>query len=236
MKNARLICAVLAVAACTATGHAEHPHSPPPPGDPYLTNRLGRSWCEPIYTGYLIADGRYIDAPYIVEQRGYKTMVNGVQVGRVDPRCVLPLPEPEAVTEDPGMPRDLTQDTSLGEALRHPVTVAKLRYWDHIGLKGQARLEAEMECFRSFPCVADVEDTGEEGYNANTRIVRLTDQAGVSKLRAVRLTPRDPKPPPPRRDSSQVDGDGHESHREKARAGAPSVGALRWHCSREGAS
>jgi len=45
-------------------------HSAPPAGDEFLTNRFGRTWSEPIYRGFLIMDGQYIDAPYVVEQRG----------------------------------------------------------------------------------------------------------------------------------------------------------------------
>ncbi|MFO7871562.1 MAG: hypothetical protein R6V03_09050 [Kiritimatiellia bacterium] len=113
MKSTHVSIAVLMAVLALCGDAAAYQHAPPPAGDPCLTNRFGRSWSDPIYTGYLLVDGRYIDAPYVVEQRGYKIMVNGVQVERVDPRCVLPSPPPEPVTEDPGMPQDLTKDSPL---------------------------------------------------------------------------------------------------------------------------
>jgi len=197
MKDARLICAVVVLAAWAAIGHAEYPHAPPPESDPFLTNRLGRSWGEPIYTGYLIADGRYIDAPYVVEQRGYKIMVNGAQVERIDPRCVLPLPPPEPVTEDPGMPTDLTRDSSVSDAFMHPVTQANRRYWDHLGLEGQARVDTQIAYFKMLPCIADVLDTGQPGISMDTRNIELVDRAGQSKECMIYLKPRTPSPAPP---------------------------------------
>ena len=169
-----------------------YPHAEPPRGDPSLTNRFGRSWSEPIYTGYLIVDGQYIEAPYIVEQRGYRTMVNGIQVGTRDQRSVLPLPPPPAVTEDPGIPNDLTENSTLGEALRHPVTVAKRRYWDYIDLKGQERLNLEKAYFSSLPCVARVDDTGQPGVFDSRRVV-LYDHTGDNTLCMFRLSPTPPK-------------------------------------------
>ena len=170
----------------------EFKHAAPPPSDPCLTNRFGRSWSKPISTGYLVVRGRYIDAPYVVEQRGYKIFVNNVRTARLDPRLVLPLPEPPPVTEDPGMPQDLTRDSTLGHALMHPVTIAKWRYWYHIGLYGQKRIKAEWQFFSSLPCIAKVEDTKQPGIG-NTRKLRLWDHQGKSMDLPVPLAPRPPR-------------------------------------------
>ena len=188
MKLKHTLTILLFTTLLTVTVLAEYPHAAPPQGDPSLTNRLGRSWSEPIYTGYLLVDGQYIEAPYIVEQRGYRTMVNGVQVERRDPRAVLPLPAPLPVTEDPGMPGDLTKNSTLGEALRHPITVAKRQYWDYIGLKGQKRLDLEKAYIASLPCVARVEDTGQPGVFDSRRVV-IHGYSGEKELCMFFLSP-----------------------------------------------
>lgn len=133
-------------------------HADPPPGDEFLTNRFGRSWGEPVWTGHLIVNGQYVDAPYVVEQRGFVTLVNGVRVDdSVDIRLVLPLPPPPPVTEDPGFPTNITRDTPLGRALMNPTVMAKWKYWNHIGLTGEARTQAETNYLARLPCVARVE-------------------------------------------------------------------------------
>ena len=168
-------------------------HATPPPGDECLTNRLGRLWGKPIDTGYLIVDGKYIDAPYIVEQRGYKVFVNGVQVDRLDPRSVLPLPPPAPVTEDPGMPDDLTRDSSLGQAIMDSTVVEKWRYWMHINLYGEERVRAEIEYLSSLPCIARVEDTKRQGLGRHTRQLRLWDHKGRTLELPVPLAPSPPR-------------------------------------------
>ena len=42
-----------------------------------MVERFGMSRAEPVYTGYVFINGRYLDAPYIVEQRGVGLFING---------------------------------------------------------------------------------------------------------------------------------------------------------------
>ena len=52
-----------------------------PPGAPddypALEGWFGRSRLEPVWEGWLIADGRYVEAPYVVEHRGRHLYING---------------------------------------------------------------------------------------------------------------------------------------------------------------
>lgn len=192
IRNVALGFATLIIFAVTVM--ADWEHAPSPPGDEYLTNRFGVSWSEPIYSGYLLVDGKYIDAPYIVEQRGYKIMVNGTQVERIDPRTVLPLPSPEPVTEDPGLPQDLTHDSSLAAATWNTVYKKKRQYWDHLGLSGEERVRQTVEYLSQFPNIARVEDTGESRGPVG-RLLMLYDHRGQSMPLGIESGTPSPKPP-----------------------------------------
>ncbi len=185
---------------CSSTALAGREHSAPPPGDPCLTNRFGRSWSEPIYSGYLFVDGRYIDAPYVVEQRGYILLVNGVRTEPgADIRRVLPPPPPApppANPKDPGAPTDLTRESSLVEVLMHPVVGAKQRYWSNTGFYGEERVKATIEYLEAIPSVARVEDTGEEVLR-NQRSITIYDHHGRRIGLNVPLGPLPPPPPKP---------------------------------------
>ncbi len=86
--------------------------------DPYATNWFGCSFSEPIYSGYVFVKGKYIDAPYVVEQRGFALFINGVFIeNSVNPRLVYPDPPKAPVTEDPGFPADLTATNGVIEAM-----------------------------------------------------------------------------------------------------------------------
>ena len=181
-----------ALCALALSSPAEWEHAPPPPGDEFLTNRLGRTWGEPIYNGYLLVNGQYIDAPYVVEQRGYVVFANGVRVENgVDVRTVLPMPEPPPVTEDPGPPTALTHDSSLDRVVLDPVYERKRRFWDYIGLSGEERVRADIEYLSRMPCVARVEDTHE--YQVGGRRLILHGVDGMTMPLGIATAPRAPR-------------------------------------------
>jgi hypothetical protein len=164
--------------------------SEPPVGDEFLTNRFGRTWSEPIYSGYLVVDDHYVDAPYVVEQRGFVIMVNGERVDdAVDIRMVLPPPEPEPVTIEPGpIPAEFTHDTSLYQVLEHPFDLKYRLYWDYLGMQGQGRIDACVRYYRSLPCISNVVDTGKSDIRG-TRVLQITDNRGLSLKCFIGLEP-----------------------------------------------
>ena len=180
----------LGIAASALSAYREY--AEPPPGDPCLTNRFGRSWSDPIFKGFLVADGEYVDAPYVVEQRGYKVFVNNVQVERVNPLCVLPRPF-TPLAEDPGMPTDLTRSSSLAEMTMHPILLRKNRHWDHLGLRGAERIRRQIDYFKAMPNVADAVET--DPMCGNTMLT-LTDHRGNSLGIMIQTEPYVPKPIP----------------------------------------
>ena len=182
----------LGIAASALSAYREY--AEPPPGDPCLTNRFGRSWSDPIFKGFLVADGEYVDAPYVVEQRGYKVFVNNVQVERVNPLCVLPRPF-TPLAEDPGMPTDLTRSSSLAEMTMHPILLRKNRHWDHLGLRGAERIRRQIDYFKAMPNVADAVET--DPMCGNTMLT-LTDHRGNSLGIMIQTEPYVAKPIPER--------------------------------------
>src|SRR3989339_59858 len=108
-------------------------HADPPPGDEFLTNRFGRSWSEPISNSFVIAEGKFIDGPHVVEQRGYAIFVNGARItDGYDIRYILPLPEPEPVTKDPGTPTNVMKDTSIWKFSLDKQYDDKKSYWSYL--------------------------------------------------------------------------------------------------------
>ncbi|MBA4387728.1 MAG: hypothetical protein C0404_07085 [Verrucomicrobia bacterium] len=199
----QFIVALLAVAVSLASSGnviGQFPHAPPPPGDPYLTNRFGISWGAPISSGFLIAGGKYIDAPYVVEQRGYVIFVNNARVeDGCDVRLVLPEPARPIVTEDPGFPTNLTRETPLGTALMNPVSLAKESYWSYKGIYGEERVKKSIDFYGAFPCVAKVENRG--ALIGEDIGLRLTDHSGKKVGTIVPMKPIPPRDlPPPDKD------------------------------------
>ena len=185
-----------ALCALALSSPAEWEHAPPPPGDEFLTNRLGRTWGEPIYNGYLLVDGQYIDAPYVVEQRGYVVFANGVRVeNHVDVRTVLPMPEPPPVTEDPGPPTALTRESTVWQMTLDPIYEKKRRYWDHIGLSGEERVRVHMDYLSQMPCIARVADTGQSGPRG--QLITVYGHDGESMDMRIMTAPRAPRLLPP---------------------------------------
>ncbi len=203
MSHAVLACLSSFFFICTAVfslaQSPAHPyrHADPPLDDPHLIERFGRSWSEPITNGYLIVGNTYIDAPYIVEQRGYMIFVNNVQVAYgTDPRDVLPLPPDPVVTEDPGVPTNLTVASSAVDALVHAVTQRKMEYWWSVPLKGQAYTDAFKAYMLALPCVVSVDPMPEDGPVT----YRITDHAGEYVIVELALG----KPPPRKAPSDEV--------------------------------
>ena len=169
-------------------------HVDPPAGDPYLVNHFGFSWSAPIYSGYLIVRGQYIEAPYVVEQRGYGIFVNGIKVeDAVDLRTLFPIPEPPPVTEDPGLPTSITQNTPLPEALSDPMVAKMHDYWNYKQTWGDERIKEAVDYFKKLPCIRNVEQLRPD-------TIKVTDNSGLTINILVARTP----PPPDHKPSDEV--------------------------------
>lgn len=120
-----LFSCALALGAWGPVGAETHPGAPPQPGpDAVQTGdaagkgeeqailELGITEGQPVDEGFVFLEGRYIEAPYRVDQRGGSLFINGVFLRK----CAgWPLRWFKPVTEDPGVPNGLTRDSNMDD-------------------------------------------------------------------------------------------------------------------------
>jgi len=142
-------------------------------GDVWATNWFGVSKSAPIYSGWLIVKGKYIDAPYIVEQRGFGIFVNDVMVEQaVQPKLVFspkqgPFP---AADIDPGSPMDLSKTNTGRQAMVNGVSSMKKRYLRRVYTNDEEYVEHLKKYYESLPCVASATIEG-KGPSAEIVII-----------------------------------------------------------------
>lgn len=138
---------------------------------------------EPIDSGFFFWDGKYIEAPYVIENRNNAVFINGF---RITP---YPYKRPDLnITEDPGFPPGVTRKTSLDDLRaikwkgKMPHTSAKFHYLWRTYSKEQAQ-EKMMDYYRSLPCIKEAMRVRGDG-------VRLTDYKGNSIVRDLYISGR----------------------------------------------
>ncbi len=135
----------------------------PDPNDPYAVSTFGITKGEPITNGFLFVNGRYVDSPYVVEERGYAIFVNGIYVKKaVSDKVVYPSPP---VTEDPGLPKDLSRTNRVQDAFPHPVVNAKYEYL-RAQYEGKELIQNLIDYYKSLPSVAKIERDPEAGIGS----------------------------------------------------------------------
>lgn len=191
----KLLCAITLLLAPSVVFGKTYPpgweYSEPSADDEFMTNRFGRTWSDPVYNGYLVVDDHYVDAPYVVEQRGFVIFVNGERVeDGIDIRMVSPLKR-EPVTEDPGPPpSEFVKTSHVYQVLGHPYHEKYKCYWDHLGLRDQALVDTNIWFFRSLPCISNVVDTGGSGLFPGSRCINISDFNGLTLKYHMGLVPR----------------------------------------------
>lgn len=91
-------------ASAGAAAEAEKPVLSPEEVEADAVRVLGIKKGEPLETGFMFVDGRYIDAPYVVSRKGRQLLVNDVVVWQAPYQW--PLPDLR-VDEDPGPPTEV---------------------------------------------------------------------------------------------------------------------------------
>ncbi len=95
-----------------------------------LVAEFGISRSEPVDKGFFFWEGRYVEAPYVVERRGLEVFVNGIRVAR-KPLGELEWPPYDySISEDPGDPPPglAPGDTPKGVDYRDTYWSRKWRY------------------------------------------------------------------------------------------------------------
>ena len=165
----------------------------PPAGDVWATNWFGVSKGEPIYSGWMIVKGRYIDAPYIVEQRGYGIFVNDLLVEyAVQPKTVFaPKQEPiPPANIDPGYPTDLTKTNTGSQAMVHGISSMKKRYLRQKFTNDEEYVEHLKQYYESLPCVASAIIEG----SGSTAEILITDYYGKKSYLGTTCSFEAPRP------------------------------------------
>ncbi|HUS45417.1 MAG TPA: hypothetical protein VM219_05240 [Phycisphaerae bacterium] len=120
---------------------------------------LGVKEGESVDSGFIFFDGRYIDAPYTVSQRGRRLFVNEVMIYQWDR---WPLPDLR-VDEDPGYPPGLTEKSIMDDVIKgnseNSPWQRKGRYLDQHFPPDVARQKLA-DWFRGLPFVESVEFVG----------------------------------------------------------------------------
>ena len=141
---------------------------------------FGTSALAPINTGYFFHEGKYIDAPYVVERRGLDIYVNGLRVSR-GPTWPQPQPEPPP-KEDPGPP-------PAGAEFGNPFWQAKWR-WLSTQHDFTKAVERMAEAYRQSGAFSEATVTMYADL-ARIKLIRKKDGSEVGIMYSA------PKPPDP---------------------------------------
>ena len=131
---------------------------------------------KPIETGFVFVDGKYIDAPYIVEAHDLAVYINGMHITSIS---TYPLKD-KRINEDPGMPVGVTKEAGLAalDTVRgqngRPHCGLKVGYLNQHFSKEEARIKI-IEYFKALPYIKNVDDS--EKY-----ILKLEDYYGETRL------------------------------------------------------
>ncbi len=110
---------------------------------------FGTTIGEPIDSGFVFYDGRYIDAPYIVAQKGLGIFINDVMI-----RPPIEWPQPDLTQDtDPELPKGITLDSTEKDIGEH--SSKKYRYFLQHYPKEEA-VQKMVEYYRSLPCIREV--------------------------------------------------------------------------------
>ncbi len=175
---------------------------PAPQYNPDPVAEFATAKSEPINTGFFFFDGKYIEAPYVVERKGLSIYINECCVSK---GSEWP-PYDWRVSEDPGDPP--ADHSPLGPAVkgidpRDGYWARKARYlWQHYD-EATAR-EMLIAAYKASPAVTDVAIDPETGWP------RVTDKDGKSSLIMMSVWPEHLVGPPSRQEYL----DGAESRRE----------------------
>jgi len=80
---------------------------------------------QPIETGFVFFDGKYIEAPYILERRDLAVYINGIQITK---EMEWPIVNKYAFDHDPGIPPNITKEMTLDELFSLKEPKRNIRY------------------------------------------------------------------------------------------------------------
>lgn len=132
----------------------------PPSEVIYGLEKAGEKYGDPLNTGFVFINGRYIDTPYVVSRRGVHVFVNDQQI---DWDHFWPTYPTFDVTVDPGpVPKSVTKNTTYEdytktEYARHKGLYLNYKYHRIHGYPKEKAFLMKVEHIRSLPMMKAVE-------------------------------------------------------------------------------
>ena len=123
---------------------------------------FGISKSEELNSGFVFFDGKYIDAPYVVERKGLGLFINDVMLE--DYSNFWPIKEPEVITDDFELPEDLNENSSFediedSDNPQNSHWIRKQRFLFNKYPEDIAK-QKMLEYFKSLPFVSNVSENG----------------------------------------------------------------------------
>jgi len=116
--------------------------------------KFGETVGKPVESGFVFVDGRYINAPYRVCRRGLRILISDTPIAEWKQRP-LPDEEQKAASDDPGMPKGISEKSSWDDYCKLGHGALKYRYLEqHFGSDGA--MPRMLEYYRQLPFVKSV--------------------------------------------------------------------------------
>lgn len=152
---------VILMAVGFVMGQEERKPAGAPEDYPELISWFGHSRSEPIWDGYLFIEGRYVDVPYVVEQRGREIFVNGHRVmATLEDEKLFLTPFDLPLHEEPPPPKVPKDVMSIMQIDMHADVRRMQQYWRTEEITTIEAIQRYMLFLRSLPQVENVIDEG----------------------------------------------------------------------------
>lgn len=193
---------ILALSLFAFGGGLADERPPKAPDDyPALDSWFGYSRSEPIYDGWLFVEGQYIDAPYVVEQRGRHIYVNGHLVATtVDDWWLFLTKYDYPLHEEPPDPV-IPADWPFDSVRRHPDVLRWYQYYCTLNKTYDEWLKRYLDILKASPGGKDIVKIDEDRWGmiryrvteANGRSYTFHTQGGSKPMGLRKLDPDWPR-------------------------------------------
>jgi hypothetical protein len=166
---------------------------------------LGENEGNPLQSGFVFHDGRYVEQPYRVNRKGLAVYINGTMVRK----SLQWPPEDTHVSEDPGFPQgvseDMTFDVFVTQHFGH--YNRKWRYL-HQNFPSETAVQKIREYYEALPFVREV--TLKDDVT-----IQVTTRNGEERLIDVGPPPHNPLGDPPTKENAIREVDASRKHYER---------------------
>jgi len=131
---------------------------------------------EPIVSGFVFIDGRYIEPPYVISRKGYSVLINDILV---EENLVSPTRTPVVGLRlvDVMIPEGIDENSDMSDAIVRDYLYKK-RAYIQLHSSQEERFALISKSYRDLPCVEKVDSEGQDSIrvtckNGSVLTVRL---------------------------------------------------------------